>query len=69
MDLLELRKNAPRILGMNSFDLTGTALFAYWYASKYDKDFLTTFGQLFLVGEAVHLLLGISTPVTNKIVG
>lgn len=65
MDLLELRNNAPRIMGLNSFDLGATALVSYWYASKYDKDFLTTFAQLFAIGEAIHLLFGISTPITK----
>lgn len=48
-------------------DIIGTALLAILISKKYDINIIKSFGGLFIAGEALHLIFGVKTPVTNQI--
>lgn len=60
----DIRANAPRILGLNSFDLIGTAIIAIPVAKYIEQPYPLALAEMLLLGEAVHLAMGIDTPIT-----
>lgn len=50
-----------RIANIAIFDVASTYLVAYYVAKYYNLDANVTFGQLILLGIAVHYVLGINT--------
>ena len=63
--LKELREH--KICGISIIDTAGTIVIGYSLAKLLDTDPLTTILLTFVAGEAVHLYLGVETPVTKFI--
>ena len=58
-----------RVGGIAVIDVAATLLGAYVLSRYEEWDFVPTAAGLFVLGEVVHVALGIETPVTKYIVG
>lgn len=65
-DIDDIRKKY-RILGISAFDAGGTIIGAYLFSKYFNVSFTRTTIIFLIGGELVHLSMGISTPVTDKI--
>jgi hypothetical protein len=61
----ELRKR--KVAGIAVFDLAGTAAVAVLVANRYEVSKVKMVFGFLMFGEAVHVALGVSTPVTRKL--
>lgn len=67
MSLTTVRNSFPRVAGMNTLDLGATFVAGYMLSDGEMKDVFKKFGILFIIGEIVHVSLGIKTTVTDKL--
>jgi len=58
-----------RIGGVAVVDVAGTLLGAYFLARYYEWHYVPTACGLLVIGEVVHVALGIETPVTKYLNG
>ena len=70
--MAELRKKFPLIhvypnIHINSLDVGLTALGSKLMADRLGLPFIPTFIGVFVFGEIVHMMMGISTPVTRQL--
>ena len=56
-----------RVLDIAVVDFVGTILIAYVIAYIWKLDFMKTFITLFIVGEVMHLMVGVDTTVAVAI--
>ena len=63
--ITELRK--PKIANIAVFDVSASIVFAVIIARYFNFSYMKTIGGVLVLGEIVHLALGISTPVTRTI--
>ena len=66
-DIVKFREKFPRVLGMNTFDLAGTALFALLVQRYTKHSFPVAYAEAFAIGEMVHIATNTKTPVTQKL--
>ena len=57
----------PKIGGVAIFDLGGSIVIALLIAQRLEVSKLKTVVFILALGEAVHVALGVSTPITRKI--
>lgn len=65
--IVEIRNKFPRVLGMSSFDILGTMVFAYPISYYTDTSFTKSFIGLFVLGEVLHVVFKQETPVIKFI--
>jgi hypothetical protein len=63
----KLRKR--KVAGIAVFDVAGSVLMAVLIARRYQLSKLKMAVGVLMLGEVVHVALGISTPVTRKMLG
>lgn len=63
------RSRFPLVLGMNTFDLGGTII-GVWLMNRFifkKQSYIELFVKTFIIGELLHLLLRVDTPITRLI--
>lgn len=66
MSLIETLRG-PRIGPFSVFDSAGTAVIAYWIARWFEWPVLPTVAASFVLGEVVHVAVGVETPGTKML--
>lgn len=64
MDIREIRNNT-RLFGISWFDAGGTLLIAYFHSKYFKINTMKTIIGYFIIGEIMHIILGVETPITK----